>query len=1539
MLRMAVLRTWTGLALAAGLVTGAWAAEAAKESPASEQLAQQARYWEGQNRYDLARENWLKLLRSSPDSASALAGLANAEAVSGRAAAAQVYLDRLKESHPDHPDLRRIEAAIRQGSINQDQLNQPRTLARQGKYQEAIDAYRASFGKEIPSGRLGLEYYQTLAGTEDGWEPAKEGIERLAKENGNDGIYQLALAQHLTYREGTRRQGITQLAALAQQPSIAAPAKQAWRQSLLWLGAKRGDEALYQDYLKRYGEDAQVSARLASIRQGVAVAARGDAVAQGPREPTTAELRGKVIRQGFEALDNGQMDIAVERFDAATAEFGPSADALGGLGIVQLRQQNYGEARVLLERATAMDRKTSARWSEALSTARFWDSVRSAEATRKAGDNAQAERELRRAIAADPKRAATEVSVPLSLADVLVEQGQITEAEKIYRDVLRRAPDNVDALRGLIGVLTRTKRLPEAIALADRQPPEIRNQLGSFGVIKAQGLREQAALAITARDDARAEILLKEALLLDPESPWTRLDLARIYQRQNRVREANTLVDAMLSASGPVQPDVVVIKASLLAEQQDFLAGLQMLEQIPVGSRTPDMTELQKRLWVRYQTQRAGVFSRAGAQAEAQQILSEVEPFVGEMPELLGAMAGAYADLGDESRALRYMRQALARNSQSDAGLRLGYASLLFKLRQDTEFEVVMDDLLRRGGLNEQQNLDLANLRIGYRLRQADLVREEGDLARAYEYLEPLIRVNPNDPRLMMALARLYNDSKDFDKAYVIYERVLQQNGEEVDAYKGAIGAALAMNRVDEADAMLERAFAVDANNPRLYALAGRAAKARGDSGRALGLYQQALRLDAEQNAQSATASPSGSGNSQPLLQMIDPSSSYLRAPPRVTGALSSPEPQLRSASAGSFFKTSRASAAPRARPVWLQRAQARQALVKAAARGDIALPAGYRLKVANTAGFVKVSTPVVAEPAAPVPRSSGDRPTGYWTEQPRSSTAAPSYKYVESLSIQQMGRPSTPQTAAPSTAAPLPAYRSDFPPPRRSTPTMSQKLSRPSGSLGEELRGEIDSVGGNLPPGSYTTAPRRSGVYEVPRLQEGYTVPYGGTVDYVPPPPPSTIRSAPRSVVVSDDPMLATPEFAIDRNRADSKDRKELLKEISELRASRTPYAQAGLTLRTRDGSAGLDKLYNVESPVEVAFPATDAGRFKVRAVPVYLDAGTVSGASLPVYGGLGLALATGVAAPTLRYDNSESGIAVGVGYEAGDFKADFGSSPLGFPVETLVGGVNWRPKADNVSFKIDLARRSVTDSLLSYAGLRDPATGLTYGGVTKTGGRLDAALDLGKYGLYANGGYNIYDGQNVPQNNSVELGAGLYARAIETRSNRVTYGLNITGFGYEKNLRRFSFGHGGYFSPQSYLAISVPVEWEGYRNRFSYKLGGALGIQSFKEDGQAQYPNDSGLQAALETALEDYDGTVVIPGGYNSQNQTGVGFTLGGQFEYLLDPNLALGTRVALDNARDYNEASASAYLRYMFYPQKRVSFPPNLLLPNFNFGDPRL
>jgi tetratricopeptide (TPR) repeat protein len=1570
MLRLALLSLW--------LACAAMTAQAQDAAATTDQLASQARYWEGKGRYDLARENWLKLLRASPDNPTALAGLVNAEAVSGRAAAAQVYLDRLKEAQPNHPDLRRLEAAIRAGSYDPDKLSQPRTLARQGKYQPAVEAYRSIFGNDIPGGRLGLEYYQTLAGTENGWQPAYAGIQKLAQDNPGEPIYQLALAQHLTYQESTRREGIRGLAELSKDQTLASPARQAWRQALLWLGAKSGDEGLYQDYLRQGGDDAQISAKLNSLREAgssAAAVARGEPV---DRPPTAEELRGQLVKQGFDAVNDGRLELAEGLFTQALKEYGESADVLGGLGIIRLRQEAYGEAAELLARASNLNKARAGRWKEALDTARFWQVVRGAEAARKAGDSALAIRELRRALSLDAKRSAEQPAVRISLADLLMEQEQFAEAEKIYRDILRGQPDNADALRGLLGLLARDQRLPEAIALAERASPEVRAQLGNFGVLKAQNLRDQAAEALRAKDLARAEVLLKEALLVDPESPWTRLDLARIYQGQQRSREASTLIDGLLApGSGGVQGEALYIKALLLAEQQNWYEGLQLLERVEPGARTPGMAELQKRLWVRYQTQRAGVYARLGQPGVASQILAEVEPHVGEQPELLGALATAFADLGDESRALGYIRQALSRSTSSGSGLRLQYASLLFKLRQDAEFEVVMEDLLRKGDLDAEQSQGLANLRIAYRLRQADLLREEGDLARAYEYLEPLLRLNPNDPRLMMALARLYNDSKDYEQAYRIYQRVLALNDQELDAYKGAINAALSLAKWDEADALLEHAFALDPENPRLYALAGRSARGRGDDGRALQLFQQALRIDAQQGG--ASGNPFSPGNSQPLLQLIDPAAASNRVPysPYIFGqyrappvapptqvaravpakAAAAPAPRVervRQLANQPQARLLAVASSPRREPRIAEEQRARIARLMRAAytRGDVAIPAGHR-----QGRLWKVSTPP-DKPQGQAPSGSLSRPSGYWAEDGRASGDGAAYRYVEGSSGALPApspatsyRGTTAETAAP---VPLPATgRSEYPAPRRAVGNLQTTLSRPPAqpSLRDELLGDIADL--NRQPGgkgAAAVAPQvyygdSYGVYEVPRQTGGYPAAapvYRATE-------PRYSSSAPtvgRPVGPALDLRLSRPEVVLSQDSSNPEDRKQLLREIGDLRAKRSPYGQLGLALRSRDGVAGLDKLDDIEAPVEVGFPATEAGRFKFRAVPVSLEAGTLSGSSVPLFGTLGLATALASAngeEPTTitsrRISQSESGVALGLGYEVGDFRADFGTSPLGFPVETLVGGVNWRPTVGATSFKIDVARRSVTDSLLSYAGARDPGTGLVWGGVTKTGGRLDIAYDLGRYGIYGNGSYHLLDGENLPENSVVEIGGGLYARAVESRSMRLTYGLNLTAFGYDKNLRRFSFGHGGYFSPQSYFAVSVPVEWEGYYNRFSYSIGGAIGIQAFREDGTGYYPSDAGLADAYAAALELADPELQLQGGYASKQSTGIGFSFAGQFEYLLDPNLVAGARLSIDNARDYQEGSALGYLRYSFYPQTRVSNPPALLLPYFNFGDPRL
>jgi len=1396
----------------------------------NQQLVDQARYWEDRGRYDLAKESWLKLLRIVPDDAAALNGLAMAEALSGRPAAAQEYLDQLRAAHPNDAHIASIEDAISNASINGAALDKARALAQDGRYDEAVEVYQQIFGGQKPTGRVALEYYQTLAGATGGWAPARTGLEQLVRDYPGDPVYKLALAQHLTYEEETRREGIEDLRALSGTPEVAKGAQQAWRQALLWLGTDTADAARYQTYLSRYGNDSEIAARVQSSRT-TGEAAKG-------RAPTAQELRGAEVKAAFAKLDAGQVPEAEEAFQAILAKSPRDDGALGGLGIIRLRQERYAEARQLLEAATAAAPGNAARWKQALGAARFWERVSTAQAAHDAGDLAQSERLFREALASDASIARAEPSVSVALAGVLAEQDKNTEAEKIYREVLRRDPRNADATQGLVSLLASSGRLNEALALVDTLNPEQQAAIGGVGALRAQALRDRAEAARLAGDTTSAESLLKQALLEDPESAWTRMDLARLYQQQDRVREANTLIDGLL-VGGNSMPDALYIKALLLSQEQRWYEGLQTLEQVPAGSRTAAMSQLQQRLWLRYQAERAGVYARYGRTQEAGALLAQLKPYAKDSAEMLGVLASGLADIGQEGEALSMMRQAIAQKGGADTSMRMQYASLLFKLQQDAEFEVVVDDLLKRK-LTPDQSLDLANMRIGYQLRQADVLRGEGNLARAYEYLRPLMEANPNDPRVLMALSRLYNDSRDFDQALALNQRVLLIDPNNVDAYKGAIGAALGANQPSVAQAYLDQAMTLEPNSAQLYASAARLARAQGQEGKALQLYRQALLLEQQRPAASSGAQQ----RYVPELQLIDPARSGVYSGASAAPATGTPVELAAGAATG---------------------AQA-QTLSTAASAASSSPTEAARLAVVTP-------TPVVVAPRE-APAAEGTSSVALTSSAPQAVTSVPQPQAV---------------------------------------PVVYPVKAAPQLALGE-IPDDID---------------RTLAGPELMQAQAQTTS--AETVQPLPPLPPLPVPqqpSAPRAPVIY--PYSPVPQTSAPRI-VQSQETTQILSEMEQIRADRSPTAGLGVSFRNRDGVKGLDQLYNFEAPVELTLPATDIGRFKLRVVPVYLDAGQLSGSSLENFGTLAL-----VGDDTLRFDQNEFGTAVSAAYEAGSFHADFGSSPLGFGVETLVGGVNWRPSVDNWSFKLDVARRSVTDSLLSYAGARDPGLGDYWGGVTRNGGRFDASYDFGGIGVYGNAGYALYEGNDVKQNNEFEAGAGVYARAYKSPTSSVTVGLNFTSFFFDDNLRRFSYGQGGYFSPQSYFSVAVPVDWTGVRGRLSYRVNGAIGVQTFEEDASAVYPNDPALQSALEAySAQNPDLDLVTY--YPSQTSTGIGLNFGGQVEYLVAPNLSIGASLGFDNARDYNETSALGYLRYWFYPQRIAVSPPAPVQPYYNYQDP--
>ena len=130
----------------------------------------------------------------------------------------------------------------------------------------------------------------------------------------------------------------------------------------------------------------------------------------------------------------------------------------------------------------------------------------------------------------------------------------------------------------------------------------------------------------------------------------------------------------------------------------------------------------------------------------------------------------------------------------------------------------------------------------------------------------------------------------------------------------------------------------------------------------------------------------------------------------------------------------------------------------------------------------------------------------------------------------------------------------------------------------------------------------------------------------------------------------------------------------------------------------------------------------------------------------------------------------------------------------------------------------------------------------------------------------------------------------------------------GYDKNLRFFTFGQGGYFSPQTYLNLSVPIEYSGRSGRFTYLAGGALGAQTFNEKRSPFFPTEPGNQTALQNAF----GNAAF---YPSRSTTGLAYNIKGQLDYRLDNGFSVGGLAAVDNAQSFTEGIAKLYLRKSF------------------------
>ena len=820
------------LALLAALAHGGVQAES---TDARSLLIEQGQFWQSQDKPKRASEVWHKLLLLDAAQPDALYGLGLIEVESGNLSAAGGYLQRLQAVEPLPRQALLLEQDIRLAEpANQQLLEEARLLVEDNQRGQAAEVYRRALGGKPAQGQIGLEFYNNLGYVDAHWAEARSGMERIQREYPDDPYAALFLAKHLARNQGAREEGIRALAKLAQREDIGGDADESWRLALTWIGPpKKAQQPLFEQFLKSHPDDEEIRALLAKGR------AQGESGGSSWR-------RDPLLDGAFKALEKDDLAAAERGFTAYLEKRPKDADGLGGLGILRQRQERFEDAELLLTRAVQQGGGRA--WQNALNDVRYWSLLQRARGDLAADRIAPARQQLEQARRLKPKDA----EALLTLADLHARQGELAAAEAGYRQALQLGQQEARAVRGLAQVLGGQGKADEALRLLERLPKAEREKIGGLGQLRAEQALQRARAAEQRGDSVGMRRELENALRDDPNNAWARFALARLYVDLGAVDEARSLVDGLLQTR-PTDSDALYTSALLSMELGEWQKAQATLARIPREARNADVNRLVAEVDFNLQMQKIDELNRSGRHAEARAFLARIEPQSEGKASRQASLAAAYADADDPQRAMRIMRDLLARSPRSDLGLTLSYAGVLLRAEQDAEVAAILRDLQGRNMTLEQRK-QYDDLLFHYRVRQAEQLRLRGELAAAYDTLAPALAQRPQDPLAVSALARMYGANGDTAKALELFKPLVQRHPKDANLQVGAADMAAQQAENGYAEERLEQALKLAPNDVDILTTAARVYRYLGRTGTAAELLGKVVAQEKREQTPSYAA-------------------------------------------------------------------------------------------------------------------------------------------------------------------------------------------------------------------------------------------------------------------------------------------------------------------------------------------------------------------------------------------------------------------------------------------------------------------------------------------------------------------------------------------------------------------------------------------------------------------------------------------------------------------------------------------------------------
>jgi tetratricopeptide (TPR) repeat protein len=401
---------------------------------------------------------------------------------------------------------------------------------------------------------------------------------------------------------------------------------------------------------------------------------------------------------------------------------------------------------------------------------------------------------------------------------------------------------------------------------------------------------------------------------------------------------------------------------------------------------------------------------------------------------------------------------------------------------------------------------------------------------------------------------------------------------------------------------------------------------------------------------------------------------------------------------------------------------------------------------------------------------------------------------------------------------------------------------------------------------------------------------------------------------------------------------RQQTEKDLEDLEASYSGWIGGTASARYRSGTVGVDRLTDLESNVEASVTLANSVRLTVVPKFVFLNSGTLdtanyqglTGASVPV---LGTFVANAANSPSQQNAN---GIGGELQVSSRRYALAVGYTPYEFLVQNYTARALLKA---NQNFTLYFNRDSVTETQLSYSGLRDPgqasavSPGPIWGGVMNTGGGVRFDKGDERAGFYITADGSDLSGYHVLENTKFEGSMGAYFLAHTFPGyGKVNVGGSLFGMHFASNERGLSYGLGGYFSPDAYFLASVPITFTGhYGTNFHYVVGGSLGVQTFQEDSGLLFPLDRNAQLAYQTANCTNAQVSARTCGYLPINSnTGANYGFNSEGVYQITEHWFGGGFVSANNTNNYNTITGGFFIRYLFRPQPSGEEYPTGLFP---------